>query len=191
MTDPGQRKRELALAGLLAVSGDYALVPTEPVASSRDKLAALSAGDLFGERRIIDRDMADCCLAGLWLRFDFLDRSHTISQGIDTPSGSYWHGIMHRREPDWSNAKYWFHKVGRHEVFDDLLATAGRIAGDLNLDADAKSLVGASSWDPFAFVDLCQHAHNDGGELESFCRAVQVAEWELLFDWCYRSAIGQ
>ena len=52
--------------------------------------------------------MAACCLAGVWLLHDYLDESHTISQRIDTPSGSFWHGIMHRREGDFSNAKYWF-----------------------------------------------------------------------------------
>jgi len=176
---------------LLKIDVDYPLVPSQPVADGRDKLAGLSAADLFGECPIADRDMADCCLSGLWLRFDFLDESHTISQNVHTPTGSYWHGIMHRREPDWSNSKYWFRKVGEHEVFDDLLAAAGGIAEEFNLDAEAKSLAGSSSWDSLAFVDLCRSAHASGGELETFCRRVQMAEWELLFDFCYRRAIGE
>lgn len=50
--------------------------------------------------------------AGLWLYVDDLERSHTISQNIHTPAGSYWHGIMHRREGDFWNSKYWFRKAG-------------------------------------------------------------------------------
>ena len=68
--------------------------------------------------RIADREMASCCLAGVWLLHDYLDESHNISQRIDTPEGSYWHAIMHRREGDFSNAKYWYRHVGEHPVFD-------------------------------------------------------------------------
>src|SRR5262245_21627515 len=47
-------------------------------------------------------------LAGLWLYHDWLDESHRISQSLDTPTGSFWHAIMHRRERDFSNSKYWY-----------------------------------------------------------------------------------
>ena len=63
---------------------------------------------------IHDHDMASCCLAGLWLLHGFLDESHKISQDIETTAGSYWHALMHRREPDFSNAAYWFRRVDRH-----------------------------------------------------------------------------
>src|SRR5687768_16281564 len=43
-------------------------------------------------------DDAKALLAALWLLHDFLDESHTISQGLNSPTGSYWHAIMHRRE---------------------------------------------------------------------------------------------
>src|SRR6516165_1333879 len=55
-----------------------------------------------------DQSFASTCLAGLWLFHDFLDESHAISQDIDTIEGSYWHAILHRREPDYVNSKYWF-----------------------------------------------------------------------------------
>ena len=60
------------------------------------------------------------CLSGLWLLAGDLDRSHSISQEISSPDGSFWHGIMHRREGDFGNAKYWFRKVGAHPVLDQL-----------------------------------------------------------------------
>ena len=89
----------------------------------------------------MDADMAACCVAGVWLLHDYLDESHRISQGIDTPSGSFWHGILHRREGDYSNAKYWFRHVGRYDVFDLLGQRAAELAairGDTRIVAIAR-----------------------------------------------------
>jgi hypothetical protein len=120
--------------------------------------------------------MAACCRSGLWLAFGFLDESHVISQGIDTAEGSFWHAIMHRREPDASNSKYWWRRVGEHPVFALLAGEAARL--------------GWKSWDPAAFVDECEKERGSGSERETLLREVQRAEWQRLFDWCHRHAVG-
>src|SRR5262245_49234616 len=79
------------------------LGPGSPNRAVEARLRSLTPADLFAPRRIVDADMAAACLAGLWLYHDFLDESHTISQSLETTSGSYWHGLMHRREPDFAN----------------------------------------------------------------------------------------
>jgi hypothetical protein len=58
--------------------------------------------------------------AGLWLYVDALERSHQISQGLEDATGSFWHGIMHRREGDFSNAHYWFRRMGAHPALRSL-----------------------------------------------------------------------
>jgi hypothetical protein len=93
------------IAELLAPERLAPLGPGVPNAAARTKLAALDGGPLLTPHSVRDRDMARACLAGLWLYHDFLDESHTISQEIGSTTGSYWHGIMHRREPDASNAE--------------------------------------------------------------------------------------
>ncbi len=134
--------------------------------------------------------MAECCRAGIWLLHDFLDESHELSQGINTTSGSFWHGIMHRREGDFSNAKYWFRRVGEHAVFEPLAARAAEVAAERGDAAAVEKLTARETWEPFAFVDMCQAAERNGKSRE-LCLDVQQAEWELLFNHCYRASLGE
>src|SRR5438067_6522593 len=133
-----------------------ALGPGSPNAAVHEQLTTLTIEKAFAGQKIVDRDAARCSLSGLWLWHDFLDESHKISQDIDTIDGSYWHGIMHRREPDYGNAKYWFRRVPRHPIFEPLASVSRELASKFEPDQPAEFLAAQSSWDPFAFVDLCE-----------------------------------
>ncbi|HEX4148737.1 MAG TPA: hypothetical protein VHY20_07110 [Pirellulales bacterium] len=169
-----------------------ALGPGEPNLPLGPRLAELSDRELFGSRAVVDRQMASACRAGLWLYHDFLDQSHQLSQEIETPTGSYWHGIMHRREPDFANANYWLRRVGRHPIHLRLVEAAGRIAGEQagRLPPDFASLAGQPRWNFEAFTELCRGTQHGPAEAQNCCRQLQQAEWELLFDYCYHAALG-
>jgi hypothetical protein len=167
------------------------LGPGKPNAAAQARLQALTDEAVFSGRKVVDADMVAACRAGLWLYHDFLDRSHAISQDIHTTTGSYWHAILHRREPDYSNSKYWLQRVGRHPVFQPLAEAARDLASEAHDAPHAAYLSKQSEWDPFRFVDLCQRVCGSGSSEESLCRAVQQREWELLFDYCWRQAVGQ
>ena len=98
----------ISIAELLKEGRSMSLGPGAPNRSALELLESLTDAKAFPERQVTDGQMVRAaCESALFLYHDFLDRSHTISQGIDTPTGSYWHGIMHRREPDYPNSKYW------------------------------------------------------------------------------------
>jgi hypothetical protein len=122
-----------------------------------------------------DRDAARACHSGLWLYFDYLDESHTISQDLNTQEGSFWHAIMHRREPDASNSKYWWRLVGSHPVISQLSSEAPAL--------------GYNYPNPLDFVDFCERVRDKKTSDETLAKQVQLLEWQLLFDHCFRKAI--
>jgi hypothetical protein len=156
------------------VAGDRrrALDAGHPDIQMQSALNELTADSAFSHCRVQDHAAAECCLAAIWLLHDFLGESHSISQQIDTPEGSYWHAIMHRREGDFTNSKYWYRRVGQHPVFKSL------------------SELHKLDWDPYSFVDECQAAVRGKLNAREMCLDLQQSEWELLFDYCYRRATG-
>jgi hypothetical protein len=178
------------LGPLLAAAPLNELGPGQPDKTALAKLKKLSLDDAFAPAQIVDRNMAEACLAGLFLMYDCLDPSHEISQSIETPTGSYWHGILHRREPDYGNAKYWFRRVGSHPVFQPLASAARELAAAEKPDSVSGFLQEQTEWDPFRFIDLCAAVAAGNSTSEMLCRKVQRKECELLFDHCFRAAKG-
>ena len=166
-----------------------ALDQGEPNRAALDQLSALDEAGLCGGQPVRHRELALACLAGLWLYHDFLDESHRISQSLHGREGSYWHGIMHRREGDFANAKYWFRRTGPHPIHEALNAGARSLARSIG--ADAAFHRSPSTWDAAAFVDLCAAACAGQNDAADLCRKIQEREWQLLFDYCYRHATGR
>jgi len=162
-----------AVASILALDGNgQRLMPlargTCSSEEARERLKRLKPADLFGGARA-----PEAAMSGLYLYFSCLDESHTISQSIESPEGAFWHGIMHRQEPDAGNASYWFRRVGTHPIFPALREAAAESGVDFG-----------PRWDPFAFIRLCDSGDPRGLE-------VQRAEWQLLFDFCAAMEFGR
>lgn len=144
-----------AIAPLLtALPPDQAMGRLVPAEGASPELLAVAQSVLRDPAVAGDPTLA----AGLWLYVDELDRSHRISQGIATQTGSFWHGIMHRREGDFGNSHYWFNRVGDHPAMRNI-----------------------PDYDSHAFIDeAARRGDGDPADLV----AMQRAEWVALFEWC-------
>src|SRR6516225_10022072 len=76
--------------------------------------------DVFLGGNRLPRESLQLIQAIVLLWHDHLDSAHTIAQAVDNADGAFVHGIMHRREPDYGNAGYWFRRVGTHPAFGKL-----------------------------------------------------------------------
>lgn len=145
-------------------------------AEARRDLAAATAERLFPGARA-----AEAALSGLWLYFSCLEESHRLSQDIGSAEGSFWHGIMHRQEPDPGNSGYWFRRVGQHAIFPALAEAAAVVVAE----RPECGFRVTGRWDPSRFIDFVENARrNRGSEAEQAALEIQRAEWQLLFRYC-------
>ena len=166
------------------------LGPGTPKAEFEQQIAKTAPETVLGSA-IVSPGNADCCLAGIWLWNGFLDQSHELSQNVDTPEGNWWHGIMHRREPDAGNAAYWFRRVGDHQLFSALGEKVREHAKQTELPVEAQWLSQCTDWQPQQFIEACESARHDPNKIVCrVLREVAAIEWYTLFNYCRSLACG-
>ena len=135
-------------------------------------------------------DDAQAALSGLWLWHGALAESHAISQDLISPTGSFWHAIMHRLEGDFSNAKYWYRRCDTHHVHKMMGSIASSLAGELASDRQVAHAL-SGGWNPLGFVDLVQAVHHKPADPRyELAVRLQRAEWIGLFNHCIRQAVN-
>jgi hypothetical protein len=177
------------------------LAPAEPWDRELERhIAGLTLRGASGPGK--ESEEAELALkAGLLLWNGSLDASHRFSQRLETPLGSYWHGIMHRMEGDYWNANYWFARVGKHPIHGPLQAFAAaklaeretewRRAEPIGLRSKLEAIRFAPVWTAATFtsaVELCVR----GGEapVRQLLEAIQLEEIRLLADYSYGQGGG-
>lgn len=123
----------------------------------------------------------EAACAGLLLYFGYWNEAHETVQDLETPEAYFWHGIVHRQEPDAGNAAYWFRRVAKHAIFPVLRDDAAKI---LRAHPGTVWKLGAS-WDPLQFIDWCEEARRKPeSEAGRAAVEIQAAEWRRLLAWC-------
>ena len=150
--------------------------------SGRESIQSLEKklNDIFSETKF--SGSAQHLIRSLVLLWhDYLDESHSISQNIHSADGSFLHGIMHRREPDYGNAKYWLHRVGEHACYPAIAEEVNQFLTAANASDLKSKLIPKSNWDAFAFVDACEIALREKDSQTIFTlQRIQEIEFKTL-----------
>jgi hypothetical protein len=151
----------VVLPGLLAGRPAGGLPPAEVVRNVLAQVFAQEPRFSGGKAAALD-----LWKGGLFYALDDLDAAHRFFQEDGSPEGSYWHGMLHRREGDFGNALYWIRRAGRIKV-------AGWEPG----------------FDPAAFVGACEKAARAGTDPEHLLKS-QRREWEAMMQHVWTKIAG-
>ena len=103
---------------------------------------------------------------------------------------AYWHAIMHRREGDFSNSKYWYARCADHPVMKILTPAAEDLGRQGRADKSIFRLT-AHGWHPEAFVDLVEAVYEKPTDpRHDLAVALQRLEWRTMLDATIRAAVG-
>ncbi len=143
-------------------------------------------GDMPSLLKIVDTSvpagpMRECLHAGLWVLADDLNQAHRICQEIATPHGAAWHAIVHRREGDFWNSKYWWRRAAGVRF----AGLSERIKATLK-DATPEIAFwsGGERHDAARFVDLVER-FAERPEMRDALVTAQRMEWAALFEECW------
>jgi hypothetical protein len=156
------------------------LRPTEPGhPDALRRVRTATEKELTGGAVLAAASYTPLIRAGLLYVYDAIDEAHRIIQDVETDEGSYWHGMVHRREGDFENARYWFRRTGKLKVFAEMHVRA----------ASVSSLMGRQeNWDPYVLVGQCEQARFGGDVNQKELVALQRIEFEVMFDHLWRGA---
>ena len=111
------------------------------------------------------------CACLLW--HDHLEESHEISQDLHDADGCFLHAIMHRREPDYPNSKYWFNRTEDHPAYSGIHECVVAISD--NFDLFKKT----ATWNSLEMVDAVSRAIPNTEEY-SLLQQIQQIEFKVL-----------
>jgi hypothetical protein len=131
-----------------------------------------------GDREIAERDAPEvkCIRSLLFYLAGGLEQAHRIVQELSTTDAAYIHGMIHRIDDDFDNARYWFGRASME---------AG--TAEMYRRAAANSLTVASHpvWDPILVTDMVETSRTSGVTDE--LRAVLGIEFDVLLQFLWEA----
>jgi hypothetical protein len=126
----------------------------------------------------------------LWLRVGIIDPAHVLVQDGRNDLERYLHGVVHRLEGDFWNAKYWFRQVRNRELILFVENCIRNKLEELELleSAQQMKLIEASDFTPSRFVDQCESflasaQSTQTSNLSKILESIGQAEWTALWSF--------
>jgi hypothetical protein len=156
------------------------LIPSETLhREERDAVRKSDDEAIAGGPAMVGAPAFALVRGGLLYALDAIHEAHIFFQEDSGDLAAYWHGMMHRREGDFDNARYWFRRAGTQPFF----AVAHSAAA-----AHSPDMARQSSWDPYLFTGQCEQA-KFGAENVAELLALQRVEFDAAFDYTWRQAV--
>ena len=118
--------------------------------------------------------------AGLFYYHNALEDSHREVSKTESAAASYWHGMVHRREGDFDNARYWMRRTGEHPTFQEMQSRASDASPHM-----AKQM----GWDPYLFIHLCEQYKYGETDYKKEIGHLQKVEFSVIFDYVWRQCV--
>jgi len=181
MSSPQHKSKSVAFWSIVATQEipELGPGPRRSLLSQRDLEARMAA---FAREQELEGKTSDLLLASALLYHDHHDPAHDIVQDLKDVEAAIIHAILHRREPDYWNSKYWFRRFDTHPMYLSLGRRVAQWGQDPWQKEFARKLTLPGAFDSFAFVDLCEaYARKSASDPEVlWLRSVQHAEFEEL-----------
>lgn len=116
-----------------------------------------------------DGPEAMCLRSLLLMAAGDLDQAHRIVQAMSTSDGAYIHGLIHRIDDDFDNARYWFRRAGVQSATPEMYRRAAAVSA---------SVASRPVWDPFLVTDMVETSRKAGVTEE--LKAILMIEFEGL-----------
>jgi hypothetical protein len=100
-----------------------------------------------------------------------IETAHRIAQESSSPNGAYVHGMIHRIEDDFDNARYWFFRAGVHPASPEIYRRAA---------ANSQRIASHPTWDAGRVTDWLEESRGKG--IGDELRAVLRIESEVLLE---------
>ena len=89
--------------------------------------------------------------------------------------------MVHRREGDFENARYWMRRAGEHPAFQEMQHRASD---------GSPNMVRQPNWDPFLFINLCEQFKYGESGYKRELGHLQREEFAVMFDYVWRRCVA-
>jgi hypothetical protein len=143
--------------------------PTNPPPNP-DLITELEATD-DAQISPVDSAARSCLRSLFFLAAGDLNRAHVIVQDLSSSNAYYIHGMIHRLEGDFGNARYWFRRARVHPTAPEMYRRAA---------VNSLTIASHPVWDPELVTTLAEEVGQEAPSEE--LRAILTVEYEVLVE---------